>query len=206
MPSTVRQPAASGAEASCPRGPGRPRDPETDERILRCALDALAADGFAGMSIDGVARAAGVSKATIYRRFADKNDLVTAAIAAFKVREPVDRDGDIHAQLVAQLEATRKRMVDNGGMTIKHQILAEAERNPELVRLHQERTIGPRMGVFAEIIREGTKRGELRDDIDPMLVAELLTGAWMARWARGAGFPRYWSKNVVDAIWPSITA
>lgn len=188
------------------RGRGRPRDPETDERIIRCALDQLAEDGYAGMTIDAVAHAAGVSKATIYRRFADKNDLVTATIAAYSIRDTENLQGDTREKLIAMMQAARERMIDGPGMMIMRQILAESQRNPELVRLHRERTIQPKMAVMVGILEEGVTRGEVRADIDPQLIVELLSGSWMARWNRGEEFPADWSTRVVDAIWPAVAA
>ena len=188
------------------RGRGRPRDPETDERIVGCALDQLAEDGFAGMTIDGVARAAGVSKATIYRRFADKNDLVTAAIAAYAIQDADALEGDTRARLIAVMQGTRERMIDGSGMTILRQILAESKRNPELVRLHRERTIQPKMAAMVGLLEDGVARGEVSPGADLQLIAELLAGSWMARWNRGGEFPEDWSERVVDAIWPALVA
>lgn len=188
------------------RGRGRPRDPETDERILRCALDQLAEDGFAGMTIDGVASAAGVSKATIYRRFADKNDLVTAAIAVYAIQDVEAIQGDTRERLIAVMQGARERMIDGSGMTIMRQIMAESKRNPELVRLHRERTIQPKMAAMVGLLEEGVRRGEVRKDADLQLITELLTGSWMARWNRGGEFPADWSERVVDAVWPALAA
>jgi AcrR family transcriptional regulator len=189
-----------------PRGRGRPRDPRTDERILRHALDQLAEDGFAGMTIDGVARAAGVSKATIYRRFADKNDLVTAAIAVYAIQDVEALQGNTRERLIAVMQGARERMIDGSGMTIMRQIMAESQRNPELVRLHRERTIQPKMAAMLGLLEDGVERGEIRKDADLQLITELLTGSWMARWNRGGEFPGDWSERVVDAIWPAVAA
>jgi len=188
------------------RGRGRPRDPETDTRIVRCAMDQLAEDGFVGMTIDGVARAAGVSKATIYRRFADKNDLVTAAIAAYAIQDGEAIEGDTRERLIAVMQGARERMIDGSGMTIMRQIMAESKRNPELVRLHRERTIQPKMTAMVSLLQDGVGRGEVRPDADLQLISELLTGSWMARWNRGEEFPNDWSVRVVDAIWPALAA
>jgi AcrR family transcriptional regulator len=198
---------ASPQESDCAsRGRGRPRDPETEAKIVRCALDQLAEDGYAGMSIDGVARAAGVSKATIYRRFADKNDLVTAAIATYSIKDVENLEGDTRTKLIAVMQSARERMIDGPGMAIMRQILAEAKRNPELVRLHRERTIQPKMAAMVRLLQEGMERGEVRPDVDAQLIVEMLTGSWLARWNRGGEFPADWSTRVVDAIWPAIAA
>lgn len=198
--------AARSEDDCAARGRGRPRDPETDEKILRCALDQLAEDGYAGMSIDGVARAAGVSKATIYRRFADKSDLATAAVVSSHPDVPSMFEGDTRSRLIGFVEMTRRKMIDNSGIIVTWQILSEAQRNPELVELHRTRTIGPRLAVLTGILEDGVRAGDVRADADIDLVTDMLTGSWMARWARGNDFPRDWSARVVDALWPAIAA
>jgi AcrR family transcriptional regulator len=188
------------------RGRGRPRDPETDHRILRCALDQLAEFGYAGMSIDAVARVAGVSKATIYRRYADKVDLVTAAIAAYSIQDVENLSGNTREKITAVMQGARERMIDGRSVVIMHQILAESERNPELVALHRKRTIEPKIAAMVGLLQEGVERGEVRADVDLELVSELLAGSWMARWNHGQPFPPDWSARLIDTIWPAIAA
>ena len=60
---------------------GRPRDPAADRAILDATLHLLAEQGYQAMSIEGVAAASGVSRPTVYRRYASKADLVAAALA-----------------------------------------------------------------------------------------------------------------------------
>lgn len=70
---------------------GRPRDPEVDERILEATLQQLREQGYARMSLDRVAVAAGVGKPAIYRRWKGKADLATAALRRLQVSEPAVR-------------------------------------------------------------------------------------------------------------------
>jgi hypothetical protein len=74
------------------------------------------------------------------------------------------------------------------------------------VKLHRERTIQPKMAGMLKVLGDGVERGELREGLDLGLIAELLSGSWMARWNRGEPFPPDWSERVVDAIWPAIAA
>ena len=85
---------------STPRLPGRPRDPEVDRAILSATLRLLGEQGYAGMSVDAVAAAAGVGKTTIYRRFATKADLATAAVASMidEHARPPAVPGDMRSQ------------------------------------------------------------------------------------------------------------
>lgn len=189
---------------SATRCPGRPRDVGVDARILEHALAQLSEHGFAGMTIDEVARAAGVSKATIYRRYSDKSDLVTAAVVAIKAPSAVDYSGSTRERLARMLEDTRTRMVDRGGLNILRQILAEAQRNPELVELHRERTMVPRIEVVKTILRDGIAAGEVRADLDLDIASDLLAGTWFMHDARGLEFPPDWSERVMDTLWPSF--
>lgn len=188
------------------RCPGRPRDAEVDARILTHALSLLSEHGFAGMTIDQVARAAGVSKATIYRRYSDKGDLITAAVAAIPSPAAMDYAGSTRERLSQLLDDTRVRMVDKGGLTIQRQILAEVERNPELVALHRERTVAPRIEVVKTILRDGIEAGEVRADLDLDLATDLFNGTWFIHDTRGLDFPPDWSTKVMDTLWPSFAS
>ncbi len=188
------------------RSPGRPRDPEVGARILDHTLTQLKERGLAGMTIDDVSCAAGVSKATIYRRWSSKADLVTAAIAAVRRPEAVDYAGTARERLTKLLEDTRRKMIEGGGLNIQRQIFAEIERHPEIVELHRKRTIAPRVEVARTILREGIEAGEVRPDLDLELALDLLNGSWFVRDTRGLDFPDDWAEKVIDTLWPSFAA
>ena len=93
---------------------GRPRNPECDRAILDAALSEFADRGLDGMSVDAVAARAGVSKATIYRRFASKTELVVAASFAIADQEAPKPDtgslrGDITVERSPFMKAARVR-------------------------------------------------------------------------------------------------
>jgi AcrR family transcriptional regulator len=187
-------------------GPGRPRSEKLDRKILDCAAEQLMLDGYAGMSIDAVAHRAGVSKATIYRRYADKADLVTAAIAAQPVLDIFPSGDSTRERLVNLLQRVRERMVDGGGTRILFQIVAESERNPALLEQHRERTVSMRRAEFARVLKDGIERGEVRGDIDTELTISALNGAWMADFVSGREFAPDWAESVVAVVWSGIEA
>lgn len=76
-------------EATAPAQPGRKRDPSLDAKLLDAALDVLADVGAAGLTMDLVAARAGAGKATIYRRWTSKSELILDAVAQMK-RDQVD--------------------------------------------------------------------------------------------------------------------
>ena len=116
--------------------PGRPRDPETDQAILRAALQLLTDRGYAGMSVEGVASRAGVGKTTIYRRYASKEELVAAALAALRDDlGPLPDTGDIRSDMVEMILQMRRALQQGPGLGMIGALLVEERRSPELLEL-----------------------------------------------------------------------
>ena len=123
----TRRVRASGAGA---RPPGRPRDTGLDAAILRAAARQLAERGYAGMSMEGVAAAAGTTPPSLRRRFRDKLDLAVAAINAVPT-EPLPRaSGDPRADALAILDNLQVNLGRRNGMAILGTLLAEERRHP----------------------------------------------------------------------------
>src|SRR6266516_4512158 len=115
------------------KGPGRPRSERAHEAILNATLDLLLEEGFTRMSIEAVASRAGVGKATIYRRWPSKADLVVEAVACMKEQPFVDPDsGGVREDLV-YLARQAFRPKDSAEVTELMLRLASARaRHPEL--------------------------------------------------------------------------
>jgi AcrR family transcriptional regulator len=185
--------------------PGRPRSVEADRAILDATVELLQREGYARMSMESVADAAGVGKTTIYRRYRDKADLVTAVIAAIRDADGVPDSGDARADVLNLLRGFVRGKEQVQSMRLLGTLWAEQERNPDLLRLFRERVIKPRRAMLVEALRRGQERGELHDDFDPTLVVEMMIGAHFARQFGGRPFPRDWAGQVVDTIWPALT-
>ncbi len=117
-----------------PRGRGRPRSPENDGAILDAAAALLREQGFARMSMEGVAAAAGVSKPTLYLRYASKAELVVAVLVHLRIGGAPDLTGDLRADLIAQLQHLRE-VYEHTGMTLVGTCLAEEPRLPDLISI-----------------------------------------------------------------------
>src|SRR5579871_2704816 len=137
------------------RRPGARKDPEADRLILETAHRLLRELGYDRLTMDAVAREAGVARTTLYRRYRDKPDLVSAAIQT--LRPPVKRSasGDAHADLIAQLEGVRR----NYGVSLAGALLMEEPHNPRLLELFRERMVIPQRQLVAETIAAGIERG-----------------------------------------------
>ena len=184
--------------------PGRPRSLEADRAILDAAIVLLHEEGYSRMSMEAVAEAAGVGKTTIYRRYRDKADLVTAAIASMPGMADLPDTGSTQADLaeLVRVFARSKERIQN--MRLIGTLWAEEQRNPDLVKLFRERVIVPRRKLMLAVLRRGQERGEVREDIDPDLVTEMMVGAHFARQFSGRSFPRDWADQVVETIWPAL--
>lgn len=161
--------------------PGRPRSSRAHQAILRAAVALFIDEGFAGMSVEAVAARAGVGKATIYRRWPSKEELVIDAIAQVFAEAPRPETGNVRDDLVQigrELHALMSSDVTGG---VFPAMSAEVARSSRLGRLYGERVIGPRRATLAEALRRGIKRGELPADTDVELAIDLVVGAFLLR-------------------------
>ena len=159
------------------RAPGRPRSAEADAAIIGATLEALRDEGFRGLSVEGVRQRAGVGKATLYRRFPSKNDLVRAAIASLNpdLPEPPDT-GTLRGDIETVFRLTYEMAVDGKTATFGPRLLAESADDAEFHALFREALIEPRRAGLRIILARGRERGELRDDVDPEVVIDMLAG------------------------------
>ena len=115
--------------------PGRPRDPEADRAILQATLKLLTEQGYAGMSVERVASEAGVGKTTIYRRYASKEELATAAVGALRddLGPPPDT-GSTRTDIVEMIVRAQGALERGPGFAMIGALLVEERRSPEAVR------------------------------------------------------------------------
>lgn len=155
---------------------GRPRSPEVDEAILDAAVEAFVDHGLDGLSVDDVAARAGVGKATIYRRYACKVDLVIAAARRCCEQQPlVAETGDLETDLRAVAHALID-MLDRSiaGRAIPRMV-AESSRQPEM-RDAQRDFVGGRRAHTVALVERAVERGELRADTDAAVLVDMVSG------------------------------
>lgn len=142
--------------------PGRQRSVAVDRAILTATIDELAESGYAGFTVAAVIARAGVSSATLYRRWATKEDLVAAALASLHP-EPVDidtgtLDGDV-TELVARMAKAMSVRRDD----LAAALATELRHDAELRSAVESRFVAPRLALLGEILRRARARGELTD-------------------------------------------
>jgi AcrR family transcriptional regulator len=164
-------------------GRGRPRDPALDTAIRNAALDLFIAHGIAGMSIEQVARNAGVGKPTVYRRWSTKERLVADAIAVLV-------GGDLHWPVPEEIEATPphelvRRNVDAAARTAADprfraliaQIYGSAVTHPLLMQTYWTHYIVPRRKVVTALLQRAQADGTVPPDADLDVLIDMLAGA-----------------------------
>ena len=163
------------------RRPGRPRSERAEQAILDAAIEAVGENGIDGVSCEDVAARAGVGKATLYRRWAGKEDLLIAAFGALKRPMPQPRGESVRADLIALLSVIAADN-DDPRFTQRFALLHGAgDRYPRLLARYREEIVEPRRELIRTVLRRGMENGELRPDIDVEITMLLLTGAMMAR-------------------------
>ncbi|HXF51563.1 MAG TPA: TetR-like C-terminal domain-containing protein [Dehalococcoidia bacterium] len=185
---------------------GRPRDPELDRRILAAALVALARRGYAGVSVEAVAAAAGVGKTTIYRRYAGKDDLIAAALEALASAVELPDTGSTRTDLMEYLERLHDTVLKGPGIPAFAALLVEGRRNRRLLNLLHERLVGRRRELFRLALRRGIERGEIRPEADVDAAADAVFGAFFARHLIGLPVTRAWMRSLVDTVWGGLEA
>jgi AcrR family transcriptional regulator len=163
------------------RRPGRPRSERAEQAIIDATIEALGECGIDGVRCEDVAARAGVGKATLYRRWAGKEDLLIAAFAAMKHPLPEPRGESVREDLIVLLTVIAAD-ADDPRFAQQYALLHGAgERYPRLVTRYKEEVVGPRRELVRAVLRRGVETGELRPGIDIEVAMLLLTGAVLAR-------------------------
>jgi AcrR family transcriptional regulator len=192
---------ADGAGART-RTPGRPRDARNDARILDATRTILFEKGYAGLTIDGVATTAGVSRPTIYRRWPSKPALVIAAIAeSTGLALPVPNTGSVRRDLMAVQRHQIKVFNNPESRRVTAGLVADVAADPELADLYLQEYATPRRESVWRALQRGVDRGELRPYVDFAFVSDLLIGPLFMRsvvW--GQRLEPGMAKATVDAV------
>lgn len=202
----------SGTEPVAAAG-GRPRDPAIEEAIIQATRRRLATDGYSSMTIGDIVADAGVTRPTLYRRWANKYDLVIDALeyGLRKQREaypPLDMEQ--LAPREALVEAVRRldpRYHNERAMALHGNFIAEVEREPGLLEQLREYGVRPRCEELLMTLVSLQRRGAVREEVDPDMVVTLCFGSYFADYLRtGREVPADFAERVVAALWPALAA
>lgn len=172
---------SSLAAAAGPRSLGRPRDPRVDAAIVDATLNLLADSGYSALTMEAVAALAGVGKATLYRRYAGKEQLVVDALASMSEAVEVVEGASVRDELAARLEAVRRKSASSLAGKLFPRLVSASAENPELMRSYRQQVLQPRRVAFEQALRRGIAEGSVRDDVDLDHAVDLLLGPMVYR-------------------------
>ncbi len=191
----------SAVPTATARRPGRPRSQQADRAIIEAALDLFAESGPEGVCIEKVAAMAGVGKATIYRRWPGREDLLLDALAALTVPLPAPRGESVRDDLAALVDAVRMESADPRRVRQFALLLGEGSSYPRLIERYVETVAEPRRDLMRAVLRRGVATGELRERINIEAAVDMLTGAVLARSRLGQErTERGYGRRVVDEL------
>jgi AcrR family transcriptional regulator len=169
---------------------GRPRDPDAEPRIRRYAVQLLLERGFDGMTVDDVAEAAGVGKATIYRRWASKEELANDAMTElFDIEIPDADTGSIEGDLRQVYTAALQFVSTKEGLAWVRLAVSELNRDERFAVLYRS-FLDRRIALTAAALERARQRGEpIRAGADPILMVEWLAGVLILRALTGEAMP-----------------
>jgi AcrR family transcriptional regulator len=190
---------ASAAETEARPVRGRPRSEDSHEAVLGAVLDILDKEGYGAVTIEGVARQAGVGKQTIYRWWKSKAELVLEAYAnhaASKV--PMPDKGDVTADLESFFCVAFKRLNDITGPTMRG-LMADAVYDPQFLEILRDVLIAKRRDALLQVLERAIARGDLRADADLVVMTDMLLGAvWYRLLVQHAKLDSRFAKQLVN--------
>ncbi|MGW1089056.1 TetR/AcrR family transcriptional regulator [Streptomyces sp. NPDC002596] len=161
---------------------GRPRSAAAERAILDAVVDLLeTGEPLAGLSIERIARTAGVGKATIYRRWSGKEELFVDVLRHIELPEPKISGTAGLGDLRVMLESLRVRGLAQRSSVLLHNVFAQMKSHPKLWTEYQCTVIAPRRVAMTAAVRRAVEAGELRADLDVELMDDLFIGPMLVR-------------------------
>lgn len=170
----------------------------TDEKIVTAVLDLMCSDGLRGVTIEAVSERAGVAKTTIYRRYADRNEMMRGVLTRLAPQAP-DEPELSKQGLVDLLTQTREAFSGPVGLRVIGVILVG---NDEMIKRWRDTLVDPYSQALRRYLTRGVEAGVLAADLDQSLVYEMIMGGLVMSETLSGHVDENWPQRVVDTLWP----
>lgn len=199
---TAHAPAANVVS----RAPGRPRCEKARMSVIRSTLALLKHVGFHELTMESVAARAGVAKATIYRWWPNKAELVIAAfVAAVEEELRFPSAGPVLQSIHEQMKRWAFIFRSPLGQIIAT-VIGAGQSEPEILEAFRAHWVEPRRVEARRLLRQAIKNGEIRADLDPDTVLDLLYGPLYLRLLlKHAPLDEKFVNSVFEVVSPALS-
>jgi AcrR family transcriptional regulator len=165
---------------------GRPRSEQAHRAILAAALELVRDEGYAALTIDAIAKRAGVARTTIYRWWPSAGSIAVDVLLELgaTVAPPPPSGGDPLRAIRLEMRRLAAVSAELPGRLLTA-ILGDAQNDPVIRKALMERLIYPRREATARVVREAQALGLIRDDVSPPVVTDLFYGPIFYRMLMG---------------------
>ena len=147
-----------------------------------------------------------MTRATVYRRYPTKADLVTASVCTMRQLPDPDQMRDTRECLTWLMGQFSEGIGRADGVSIVSALYVQRREHPDMLDRFREEVIVPGRDKFLTALRIGIDTGQVRADADIELAVDQLIGAYLTRTFTGAAFDEGWAGALVDQVWPGIKA
>jgi AcrR family transcriptional regulator len=182
---------------------GRPRSEALEHAIIESVLHLLEeGTTIDALSIERVARTAGVGKATVYRRWPGKDALLLDVVRTLEEPHPGLAGTSVRDDLVSILEWHRRVILAKRNSAVLRAMMGHVKSRPKLWEQYHDSVIDVRRRALHGVLRRGIDSGELRPSPDIELLGELFIGPMLTRTVlhEHKEVPDGLSEQIVDSV------
>ncbi|MEU5423755.1 TetR/AcrR family transcriptional regulator [Streptomyces sp. NPDC020667] len=154
------------------------------------------------LSMERIAREAGVGKATLYRRWAGKEELMLDVLRSMDDAVPELPGTSARDDLVVLLELLRRRGLAKRSSAVLRTVISQVQAHPRLWKEYHRTVILARRATVRTVLRRGVATGELRSDLDVQLLSDLFVSPMLSRamFDEWEDLPEGLAEEIVDAV------
>jgi AcrR family transcriptional regulator len=176
---------------------------DVDDGIADATLALLRATGPKAVTVEAVTARSGIAKTTIYRRYRDRRDMLSAALSRVTTPEPLAVDAQPEDRLRWLIQEAVKAIDDGIGFGGLAALLTDDD--PDFTKLFRRILVRQR-SELESVIDAAKADGSFRGDIDGATLVDAIVGAHIAERARTGRVAAGWEARLFDLFWPIIRA
>jgi AcrR family transcriptional regulator len=183
------------------RNPGRPRSEQARRAVLDAAVGLIEESGYGRLTLDGIARRAGVSRQTVYRWWPGKAEIVLEALNdAASAIAPAPDSGSLETDLRTLLRRTIKGATGRNARMLAA-LMAEAQLDEDFAESFRSGFLARRRRVLRDTLERGRARGEIGDSADLDFLVDLAFGTlWYRILSHHARLDRRFADQLTDTL------